>query len=152
MGMGAQIEQIYNEMQQAPDASNLTDAVSFVQSMNEKHPASNKSLSENILTGITPAIEWLNNAMTGNRDYARQIELMNIQNNYNAAEALKNREWQEHMSNTSYQRAAADAAAAGFNPALIMGNGGASTPGGSAAHNGTPGYGANTPPQGDYGP
>ena len=24
---------------------------------------------------------------------------------YNSAEALKNREWQEHMSNTSYQRA-----------------------------------------------
>lgn len=53
--------------------------------------------------------------------------------NYNSAEALANREWQEHMSNTAYQRAVEDMKKAGLNPILAFANGGASTPGGSAA-------------------
>lgn len=52
--------------------------------------------------------------------------------NYNSAEAQANREWQEHMSNTSYQRAVEDMKKAGLNPILAFANGGASTPGGSA--------------------
>jgi hypothetical protein len=56
----------------------------------------------------------------------------NVAMNYNSAEALANREWQEHMSNTSYQRAVEDMKKAGLNPILAFANGGASTPGGSA--------------------
>lgn len=52
--------------------------------------------------------------------------------NYNSAEALANREWQEHMSSTAYQRAVEDMRKAGLNPILAFANGGASTPGGSA--------------------
>lgn len=52
--------------------------------------------------------------------------------NYNSAEALANREWQEHMSSTAYQRAVKDMKEAGLNPILAFSNGGASTPGGSA--------------------
>lgn len=51
---------------------------------------------------------------------------------FNANEAEKNRDWQQYMSNTSYQRAAADLEAAGLNRILALGSG-ASTPSGATA-------------------
>lgn len=53
---------------------------------------------------------------------------------YNASEAQKQRDWQENLANTSYQRGVKDLKTAGLNPVL-------------AAYNG---YGANTP-SGGYG-
>ncbi|UPW40906.1 DNA pilot protein [Sigmofec virus UA08Rod_6125] len=59
---------------------------------------------------------------------------------FNSTEAQKQRNWQENMSNTAYQRAVADMKKAGLNPSMMYGAGGAngaSTPSAASASSGS---------------
>lgn len=98
---------------------------------------SNQFLDDGTIGGFFPALGMsIGNMFTGDVDYARSLETLGYQNAFNASEAAKQRNWETQMSNTAYQRAAADMKAAGYNPALMFSQGGASTPSGSSARSG----------------
>lgn len=61
-----------------------------------------------------------------------------LQNRANKDMAGDNRDFQERLSSTAYQRAMADMKTAGLNPILAGSLGGASTPGGSVLNMGNP--------------
>lgn len=63
--------------------------------------------------------------------YSQRVDELNRQ--YNSSEAQKARDFEERMSNTSYQRAVEDMRKAGLNPLLAFQQGGSSTPSGSSA-------------------
>lgn len=63
-------------------------------------------------------------------------EFLLAQQQYNSAEAEKNRAWQEFMSSSQYQRVVEDLKKAGLNPALAYNNGGAAVTSGAQASSG----------------
>ena len=64
------------------------------------------------------------------RTNQQNVDLQRESNFVSSREAEINRDWQEQMSNSAYQRAVDDLGKAGLNPMLAYTQGGASSPGG----------------------
>lgn len=105
------------------NSAQAASANAFTQAMWDKSAAYNSEMWDKSAAYNTEAWE---------RSAAWNEAMMERQMQFNAAEAQKNRDWQQKMMETSYQRAVADMEKAGINPILAAGgvNG---VSGGSAA-------------------
>lgn len=81
--------------------------------------------------------DWLTPIATSAAQIGYNVWANDRNNQFNAEQAQLNRDWQAQQANTAYQRGYADMKAAGLNPHLAGGNGGAATgSGGQAATTG----------------
>lgn len=90
--------------------------------------------------------DWLRNETAANNQFLREMEVLRRNQNFNSAEAQRDRDFQEYQRSTQYQVAMEDMKKAGLNPILAYQQGGAGTTGGSSASSsGSAGSGSYSP-------
>ena len=92
-----------------------------------------KSIKDYITGETSARINSAYNLKTMAAQYAYNLGLQENAQEFNAAEAMKNRAWQEKLANSAYQRARMDLEKANLNPLLSLMQGGAATPSSSPA-------------------
>jgi len=97
-----------------------------------------KKIAKPVMTGVGgflggPAGAAIGSAVGGFVSNAQSSKQAREMGKFNASEATINREFQERMAGTAYQRKMEDLKSAGLNPALAYESGGAIAPSGSSA-------------------
>lgn len=77
--------------------------------------------------------ELMRAELSADNQLKRDLALQENANAFSAEQAQLQRDFEERMSSTSYQRAVDDMKKAGINPILALSNGGADTPQGASA-------------------
>lgn len=77
--------------------------------------------------------DLINSETQANNQMLRDLYVLGQANEFNAMESQKQRDFEERLSNTAYQRAMVDMKKAGINPVMLVNQGGAMTPSGASA-------------------
>lgn len=77
--------------------------------------------------------DWKRDEQAATNAFLRDMAQMSVQNQFSSDEAQKQRDFEERMSSTAYQRVVEDMKKSGINPVLAYQQGGSSTPSGASA-------------------